>query len=115
MMLSDEEADNMAEPIPTGTPAIPASSTEGQVQSRVTNALDADIPKLYANTFAIVMGTADVTIVLEQNGRPIALLNLSFTSSKTLASKLGGVISKLEENSGREIMTTDDIQKMFGV
>jgi hypothetical protein len=90
-----------------------STSVDNQVRSRVTAALSADVPKLYANAFAIVMGTADSMVVLEQNGKPIAVLNLSFTSAKTLAVKLGNVISNLEENSGRSIMTTDDIEGLF--
>ena len=107
--MSEDRSNIIGDP---GLPTLPVQASD-PIQLRLQAALSADIPTLYANSFAIVIGTADSTIVLEQNGKPVAVLNLSFTSSKTLAAKLGGVIAHLEENSGRPIMTTDDIEGMF--
>lgn len=72
---------------------------------------DSEIPKLYSNGFINAHGNGDVMILLQQNGKSIALLNLSFTMAKTLALKLGDVIKHIEDASGNMIMTTNDIDK----
>lgn len=68
-----------------------------------------DIPHLYANGFINAMGNGDTVLILQQNGKPIATLNLSFTLTKTLAQKLEQIIGKLEKDTKNIIMTTDDI------
>ena len=68
-----------------------------------------DIDKLYFNGFAISIGQGDVLIALHLNGKPIKILNTSFTVAKTLVKKLNGVIEILEEKTEHEIMTTEDI------
>jgi hypothetical protein len=84
-------------------------------QERLVKAAQSDAPKIYANGFALGMSYSDITVVLEANSQTAGVLNLSFTCAKTLAQKLAGIISQLEEKSGRQIMTTDDIEKMFAV
>lgn len=68
-----------------------------------------DIPHLYANGFINAMGNGDTVLILQQNGKPIATLNLSFTLTKTLAQKLEQIIGDLEKDTKNIIMTTDDI------
>lgn len=70
-----------------------------------------DIPHLYANGFISAIGNGDTLLVLQQTGRPIATLNLSFTVAKTLVQKLGGIIENLEKASGNDIMTTSDLDE----
>lgn len=70
-----------------------------------------EIPKVYANGFMTAIGIGDITILLKNSGKPIAVLNLSYTVAKTLSIKLGGLISQLESSTGNTIMTTDDIKK----
>ncbi len=77
--------------------------------SRVEKAIKADVPKIYFNGFAIVPGTSDFAISLELNGQPAALLNCSYTISKSLAETIGTSISSLETLTGNEIMTNSDI------
>ncbi len=72
-----------------------------------------DLPHLYANGFISVLGNGDTLLVLQQSGRPIATLNLSFTLAKTLVQKLGGIIESLETDSGNTIMTTDDMSRIL--
>ena len=70
-----------------------------------------EVPKIYFNGFANALGNSDVVIVLQSNGKPVAVLNTSFTIAKTLIQKLNDVIGILEKNSGNSIMTTMDIDK----
>lgn len=72
---------------------------------------DPEIQKIYANGFSNAMGIGDIVILLKNSGKPIAVLNLSYTVAKTLALKLGALISQLEDATGNTIMTTDDIKK----
>lgn len=82
------------------------------VQRAIAEALEnEELPRIYFNGFSTALGSADVLIVLNQQGKPVAILNASYTVAKTLAAKLGAVIATLEEISGNTIMTTDEIAR----
>lgn len=73
-------------------------------------ALDSgDIPHIYFNGFTNAMGQSDITSVLFRSGAPAATLNMSYTTAKTFALKLGQLVASLEAETSHEIMTTDDI------
>ena len=76
---------------------------------------DAGIPKVYANGFALGLGNADVFIVFQRFGpNPVAVVNLSYTLAKTLAQRLGWVVSEFERVIGEQnILTTDRIDEAF--
>lgn len=78
---------------------------------RIQAGLADNVPKLYFNGFATGLGQGDIIFVLEQNNRPVVTLNASYTMVKTLAHKLGGLIARIEEDSGNTIMTTDDVNR----
>lgn len=80
------------------------------VEERIEGGLNADIPKIYFNSFANTVGPGDVLIVLENSGKPVATLNCSFTVAKTLAAKLNVTLQHLEAATKNKIMTTDEIQ-----
>lgn len=80
-------------------------------EERVEAANRAEIPHLYFSGFMCSLSNADVILVGERAGVPVATVNLSFTIAKTLAASLANVVSTLEEKMGREIMTTHDIDK----
>ena len=68
-----------------------------------------EVPKLYANGFISGHSRSDVYVVLERNGQPIAVLNMSFTTAKSLQESLAKTISNLEVMTDHVIMTIDDI------
>jgi len=70
-----------------------------------------DIPKIYSNAFSCSIGTGDVVILFQRAEVPVGMVNMSYTVAKTLAIKLQGLITFLEQKSGKSIMTTDDINK----
>ena len=79
---------------------------------RVEKALASpEIPTVYFNGFLNTLGSGDILIVLERNGRPVANLHTSYTVAKTLAMKLGQMIAELEAKTGNTIMTTDDVNE----
>ena len=76
-------------------------------------AKDAHVPEIYINGFVNGLGNGDVYTVLERNGTPVAILNMSYTLAKTFAVSLGGVIAQLEARSGRDMLTTSDVEEIF--
>lgn len=82
------------------------------LDKRLNEALkDPQVQRIYANGFINALGIGDVMILLQNSKKPIAVLNLSYTVAKTLAIKLGALISQLEDSTGNTIMTTDDIDR----
>ena len=71
------------------------------------------LPHLYANGFQLGLTNADVNLVLKLNNRPVGVLNLSYTLSKTLHEKIGGLISRFEKASGRKMLVTEDVDAAF--
>jgi hypothetical protein len=69
--------------------------------------------QLYANGFSLGLSNADVFIILQKFGRPIGVVNLSYTLAKTLSVKLTGLVSDWEKNTKRDLATTDDIERAF--
>lgn len=70
---------------------------------------DPEIPNLYSNSFSCALGQGDTVILFKNGNKSVGTVNLSYTTAKTLAIKLNGLISHLEKVSGNKIMTTEDI------
>ena len=84
----------------------PSGAPADRVQEAVKNT---NIPQLYCNGFALQASGLDTLMVLERNGLPVATLNMSFSSAKTLAQKLNELIDAIEKRTGRSIMTDEEI------
>lgn len=94
------------------SPMEPQESLKPEVlpQDRLEAALgDPDLARVYVNSFLAFSSNADVGVILEHTGKPAALLNMSYTLAKTLSEKLGEIIASIEQQTGREIMTTSFI------
>ncbi|MBA7696826.1 hypothetical protein ES703_105478 [subsurface metagenome] len=74
---------------------------------------DETIPVFYFNSFTNTMSSGDVAILFKRTGRPTAILYASYTVAKSLAVKLGEMISELERRIGQKIMTTDDMEQLL--
>ncbi len=70
-------------------------------------------PELYVNNLGVALGSSDVLLLLERNNTPVGIVNLSFTSAKSLAVALGQIIAELEQRANREILTNEDIAGLF--
>jgi hypothetical protein len=70
-----------------------------------------DLQNMYVNGFITAIGNGDIVILLKNNNKPTATLNLSYTVAKSLCQSLGVTISNLESKTGNTIMTTDDVNK----
>lgn len=74
-------------------------------------ALLSDAPKLYVNGFSLGLSNADCNIVLVRNSEPQAVVNMSYTTAKTLALSLTRLVAGLEEATGRDMMTVDVVEQ----
>lgn len=75
-------------------------------------ALESDsVPKIYCNGFTNAVGNSDVMVVLQQNGKPAGVVNMSFTIAKTLSQSLKEIIDSIEARSKQSIMTTHEVEK----
>lgn len=80
----------------------------------INQALESDsIPKIYCNGFTNAVGNSDVMVVLQQNGKPAGVVNMSFTIAKTLSQSLKEIIDSIEEKSNQSIMTTHEVEKIL--
>jgi len=80
---------------------------------RLNAALASEVPVVYFNGFACLLTTGDVAVVLERNNRPVGLLNMSFTTAKSLSIALGGTVSGLEARTDRDMLTAFDLERLF--
>jgi len=69
------------------------------------------IDDVYFNGFANGLSHGDVRIVLTLNGQPNLSLNCSYTVAKTLALKLAVIVQTLENVTGTQILTTEDVAR----
>jgi hypothetical protein len=83
-----------------------------EIQQRTQAGLTAPIPHYYCNGFTNSLTNSDIVMLLEQNGIALATINLSFTTAKTISTKLGALVASLESISGRQILTSDELVKM---
>ena len=74
---------------------------------------DPSTARLYANGFTLGLTNADAYIVLQQFGRPIAVVNMSYTLLKTLSEKLQTMVADWEAKTGETLQTTDSIDQAY--
>jgi predicted KAP-like P-loop ATPase len=81
----------------------------------IQQAVEGDVQSIYFNGFTNTIGVGDVLVVLQKNGKPVAVLNCSYTVAKTLAIKLGQGISFLEDKTNQKMLTTDQVEQCVSV
>jgi hypothetical protein len=74
---------------------------------------DPSIPKIYANQTVNFNTPTDITVLLQNNNVPVAILNLSFEMAKTFALQLGELVTNLEERTKHDILTATDVIESF--
>jgi hypothetical protein len=92
------------------------ASIEQEPQVRIRTAIDdAGVPQIYFNGFVSTISIGDVLTLLERNGKPVVVLNMSYTIAKTLAVSLGQIISQFESGVKRNMLTTHDVESALRV
>lgn len=94
------------------SPGLPGGRTDPPqaIKDLVEGVGGENVPVIYANGFTIFRGNSDTGIVFQLQNRPNMVVHLSYTLAKTLAEKMGSMITELEESTGRSIMTTSFIE-----
>ena len=89
--------------------------TQPQPEDPVAQALaNPAVPRIYTNSFAGGVSTADMFVVLLSTGVPVAVLQMSYTVAKTMAQELTRMVNELEKSMGQPILTIPEIQeKLF--
>jgi hypothetical protein len=72
--------------------------------------IDPDVPKLYVNGFIVGSTSNDMFIITQCATNTIGMILLSFTTAKTLAEDLTGMVKTFEEQTGQQLLTMRDIQ-----
>jgi hypothetical protein len=77
--------------------------------------MNAPIPRMYANGFVIAQSNSDFSLVMMLNGAPTAVVNMSFTSAKTLGEELGKALNNLERGIEQKILSMDEVTTKMGM
>jgi hypothetical protein len=96
----------MAHGKPQGGKATPEQIHFDRIAKAVAND---ELPHFYANGFSNAMTNTDIVVVFERATNPVATVNLSYILAKTLAQRLGALVTELETRLNIEIPTTSDI------
>jgi hypothetical protein len=91
---------------------IATASTDGDVPLLMA-VRDPNVHRIYTNGFTLGITNADAHVVLQWFGRPIAVVNLSYTLAKTLAQRLTKLVEEWELRTRQNLQTTDAIDEAF--
>ena len=109
VLLTSANIRSMADPDEAPKKKDSRQGTAEAIERAVTSD---DVQKLYANGFALGMGNSDVMIVFNRfGGKPVAIVNLSYTLAKTLAQRMGTLVAEFEQTIGQDILTTDRVDE----
>ena len=83
-------------------------------QIQAGNALPSE-KKFYVNGFVIAVSPADIVVICQQNGEPVAMLSMSYVLAKTFMERLKTSLEDLETKMGQPILTVDAITASLGL
>jgi hypothetical protein len=99
-------------PVPNEPPKPPIF-VPPPVPAQFAALLGAPIPNIYANGFQLGFTNADTQLLLLLSGRPVAIVNFSYTLAKSISEKLGILVDEWEKKTGHTLQTTESIDKAF--
>ena len=86
--------------------------TPEQVQQTISSAFnDPNIARFYINGFHLGQGLSDVFIIMMNNGKAFGIMNMSFTTAKTLMVSLQEIMTNFEQKMDQKILTLYDIKE----
>jgi hypothetical protein len=91
--------------------ATPTDETAAEQLQRIVEAAFAEMPNLYTNGFVNGLGLTDCYLVLQVNGRSLAVVNMSVSVAKTLGQSLLAMVESYEQQSGQTVATLDELQQ----
>ncbi len=90
---------------------MPDNSTEPKFDARIEAAFNSDVPQLYCNAFSCGISTGDIVVAFERNGKPVGVLNMSYTVAKTLGASLCELLEQFEAATDRTMLTTRQVDE----
>ena len=76
---------------------------------------DPEVQKIYTNGFYNGVTLSDMFVVLQNTGAPVAVIQMSFNTAKTLAAKLSEMISSFESKSGTAVLTMGEVRGFIAI
>jgi hypothetical protein len=94
----------------TDHPAEPAAVSLQDEQRRqheqiIQGAILGPAPKFYINGYGFAQTAADLSVVLQLHSQPIGVVNMSYTTAKSLLVDLTTILEKFEKSTGDKIKT----------
>ena len=87
----------------------PVSNEGTQQLQRIAETAFAEAPMLYANGFLNGLGLTDSYLILQANGRSVAVVNMSLSVAKTLGQSLITMVESFERDTGQTVSTLGEI------
>ena len=85
-----------------------------QQLQQIVEAAFVEAPSLYANGFVNGLGLTDAYLVLQANGRSVAVVNMSLSVAKTLGQSLLMMVGSYEQQTKQSVPTLDELQRQNG-
>ena len=79
------------------TPAAPDLAQQLQALLR------APVPRLYANGLGTATSAADIAVIFLTNDVPTAIINMSWTTAKSLVQDVSKMIDQFEKSSSQQV------------
>lgn len=86
------------------------AATTSQLQ-QIVEAAFASAPILYANGFVNGLGVTDAYVVLQANGRSVAVANMPLAVAKALGEGLLEMVRSYEAETGRQVPSLDELSR----
>lgn len=78
-----------------------------------TQIINIPIQTFYANGMKVGLSLTDVVITFSLNGQPIQIMNLSYSTAKTLAENLNIVLNDLEQRTKTKVLSMKDVNDVL--
>jgi len=94
----------------TDTPAPSINGNTREQLAEVVEAAFAQAPLVYANGFVNGLNVSDSYVVLQTNGRSVAVVSMPLAMAKSLGQNLVDMVQAYEQRSGETVPTLDDLR-----
>ena len=71
------------------------------------------IPKVYANTFGLIVQPTDMALLLGQAGNPVAVVTVNYSVAKTFAARLQQAIAEYEKLAQTSVPEAEALEKKY--
>ena len=73
-----------------------------------------DIPAVYTNSCNVNLAISDIFITVSHNGQPFQVVNMPYTTAKSLADNLKDALADYEQATGLKIISSKETKEAFG-